>query len=443
MEQGTNAGATASPLVDLDTICRRIRAALEPARAHAVSLHDERGDVLWLSESSMGPDEHDAVHGALAKLGAPNGPGIVIADLGDGRSAALIRVIGDERLLVGVVMIVLDARVIRPGHGDPARLMTPAMRQALVAFAAARSMQAPAPSADPPPRPAAAPRTTVAPRPAVTPRQAVAPRPAVAQVPPTLDRLNAALRQSAIQLYVQRLVPLVRGSQLTRYEVLMRSGDPGGPNAAPAAMIKSAVEHGFGSMLDRRVITDLIGWLVRHPQIWRDGSAQFSVNLTATALKDEHFLKFVELCLAKAGLSPGLLGFEVDAATAARSAGRMQAIARTLERLRCPLALDDFALRTECLELLRLPGVRTLKLEGSLTAAMRVDKLAQASIAATVQLARVLGMHTVAKRSESAADNDWLNALGIDFVQSHALAAPAPLDSLTGAPAPGGGRPRP
>ena len=37
------------------------------------------------------------------------------------------------------------------------------------------------------------------------------------------------------------------------------------PNAAPQAMLKAAVENGLGSMIDRRVITELIGLLVRHP----------------------------------------------------------------------------------------------------------------------------------------------------------------------------------
>ncbi len=86
-------------------------------------------------------------------------------------------------------------------------------------------------------------------------------------VPPEIDRLNAAMRKSPIVLYVQRLVPLSKGSQLKRYEVLLRSGSEEAPNSAPHAMLKAAVENGLGSMIDRRVVTELIGWLVRHPDI--------------------------------------------------------------------------------------------------------------------------------------------------------------------------------
>ena len=92
---------------------------------------------------------------------------------------------------------------------------------------------------------------------------------------------------------------------------------------------------------------------------------------------------------------------------------------------------DDFALRTECFDLLRLPGIRYIKLASEVTAKMRTDKLSQAAITAVVQMARVLGMHTVAKRTETAAEQEWLTALGVDFIQSHALSPPVSIDSLS------------
>ena len=40
MEQGKPFSTTQSPLVDFDAVCQKVRAAIEPARAHAISLHD-------------------------------------------------------------------------------------------------------------------------------------------------------------------------------------------------------------------------------------------------------------------------------------------------------------------------------------------------------------------------------------------------------------------
>jgi EAL domain-containing protein (putative c-di-GMP-specific phosphodiesterase class I) len=199
---------------------------------------------------------------------------------------------------------------------------------------------------------------------------------------------------------------------------------------APQAMLNAAVENGLGSMIDRRVITELIGWLVHHPEVWQANECMFSVNLTKTALHDEHFIKFVELCLAKSSLPKGTVAFELDAPTALTLADKISDVAAALHRLGCPIVLDDFALRTECFALLRLPGVRYVKLAPEITAKMRTDKLSQAAITAVVQMARVLGMHTVAKRTETDAELEWLTALGVDFVQSNAKAPPVSIETL-------------
>jgi Amt family ammonium transporter len=270
-----------------------------------------------------------------------------------------------------------------------------------------------------------------APPPTLSP---MSPSPALSRaqkgVTPEIDRLHAALRRSPIALHVQRLMPLSKGSMLKRYEVLLRSKAENAPNVAPQAMLKAAVDNGLGSMIDRRVITELIGWLVHHPNVWQNNEAMFSINLTSTALHDEHFIKFVELCLAKSALPQGCIAFEIDAPTALTLSDRISEVAAALHRLGCPLVLDDFALRTECFALLRLPGVRYVKLAAEITAKMRTDKISQAAITAVVQMARVLGMHTVAKRTETAAEHEWLTALGVDFVQSNSLSPPITIESL-------------
>ncbi len=560
-----------SPLVDFDAICVKVRAALEPNRTHAISLHDQAGDVLWLSESSMGPDEHNAVREAAEAFSNPTAAPILSFDLGDSRSAVMIRVVNAKRAIVGLAMIVMDTRIV--AQGAP-KLMTPKLQRALVQFAAMRPEPAPtaatltlepapkaAPSAAPSPTPSVAPSATSnaapgaaasravppvaatapvhaaplavgpktiaaqleqivargavrpanranpltvsrpatyvshvspprqtassqraqTPQPAPPPQAAPSqqsvpsfqgtpshhgaphpgaqsqppspPRPAAPTqratptsapppesaersqapkgIPPEIDRLNAAMRKSPIALHVQRLVPLSKGSQMRRYEVLLRSGADDAPNAAPQAMLKAAVENGLGSMIDRRVITELVAWLIRHPDTWQTNPVMFSVNLTTTALHDEHFIKFVELCLAKSSVPKGTIAFELDAPTALTMADKISEVATALHRLGCPLALDDFALRTECFELLRLPGVRYVKLAPEITSKMRTDKVSQAAITGVVQMARVLGMHTVAKHTDTTAEQEWLTALGVDFVQSNAISPAVAIDTVS------------
>ncbi|HEY3852343.1 MAG TPA: EAL domain-containing protein [Steroidobacteraceae bacterium] len=516
MEQGKPFSATESPLVDFDAVCQKVRAAVEPARAHAVSLHDENGDVLWLSESSMGPDEHNAVREALESFTRSESSPVLAYDLGDARSALLLRAVNARRALVGAVMVIMDTRAIKSDAHGLTKLLTPKLQRALTDFAGMRPDVEPSPEPAPAvngspvvkgpavargpaaihappvkgsaavksspepigskssgtsstarvralaaagpasvkvsaPAPAGARplrATATSPRPSAAAQVPARPAPAPPSMPghpgpqtpsekrtpeisPEIDRLHAALRRSPIALHVQRLVPLTKGSQLKRYEVLLRSKSDDAPNAAPQAMLKAAVDNGLGSMIDRRVITELVGWLVHHPDVWQSNAVMFSVNLTATALHDEHFIKFVGLCLAKSSLPKAMIAFEVDVVTAIKLSARVAEVSAALHRLGCPLVLDDFALRTECFDLLRLPGIRYVKLAPEITAKMRTDKISQAAITAVVQMARVLGMHTVAKRTETAAEQEWLTALGVDFVQSHAMSPPAAIETLS------------
>jgi len=490
MDQGKQSSAM-SPLVDFGAVCQRVREAVEPARVHAVSLHDNKGEVLWLTESSMGPDEHNAAREAFEAFSSASGPPVLDYDLGDSRSAVLFRAVNSRRSLVGAIMIVMDSRGIKQVDKGAARLMNPKLQKVLSEFAGMRPEAAPPIAVAPtnaPSRPAAARAPAPKAPPARTPQAAsaagapatvasamaraapalaaaarlapasgtaaraaaaqaapasaaparAAPRTPAAAVPdkhpsrsitPEIDRLHAALRRSPIALHVQRLVPLAKGSQLRRYEVLLRSKSDDA--SAPHAMLKAAVENGLGSMIDRRVVTELIGWLLHHPDAWQKRAVLFSVNLTSTALHDEHFMKFVELCLMKSSLPKAMIAFEVDVTTAIQLGDKISDVAAALHRLGCPMVLDDFGMRTECFDLLRLPAVRYVKIASEITAKMRSDKISQAAITAVVQMARVLGMHTVAKRTETAAEQEWLTALGVDFIQSNALSPPVTIDSLS------------
>jgi EAL domain-containing protein (putative c-di-GMP-specific phosphodiesterase class I) len=463
MEHGKHLSVTESPPVDFESVCQKVRGAVEPTRVHAVSLHDHKGDVLWLSESSMGPDEHNAVREALEAFSNFSGPPVLAYDLGDSRSAMLIRAVNSRRAMVGVIMVVLDTRGIKVDDTGAVKMLTPTLQRAIAEFVAMR------PDVGPGPAPAVAPLagaslgsiSTLGPvsRGSAPARNAAPAAPlklsqedslrsakaaagatatpekrTTPSVSPEIDRLHAALRRSPIALHVQRLVPLTKGSQLKRYEVLLRSKAEDAPNAAPQAMLKAAVENGLGSMIDRRVVAELIGWLVRHPDVWQKHAVMFSVNLTTTALHDEHFMKFVGLCLAKSSLPKAMIGFEIDVATAINLGDKISEIANALHGLGCPLVLDDFGMRTECFDLLRLPAVRYIKLAPEITVKMRSDKLSQAAITAIVQMARVLGMHTVAKRTETAAEQEWLTALGVDFIQSNAFSPSAAIDSLSNSP---------
>jgi EAL domain-containing protein (putative c-di-GMP-specific phosphodiesterase class I) len=100
----------------------QLRAALPPMRLHSVSIYDSQGNVLWLSEGALGPDEHSLVLDALEVLGADGGKGCCENGLEDGRLAAFLAIRAPQGNLVGIAMILADFK--SGGDGLMDRIMS-------------------------------------------------------------------------------------------------------------------------------------------------------------------------------------------------------------------------------------------------------------------------------------------------------------------------------
>jgi hypothetical protein len=108
---------------------RQFLEAFSPWRSQILSLHDSLGETLWLSEGSIGPDEHDVVLAALDVFALEPRRTSIYRKLEDGRRA-LFLVARDP--LGGCSGIVFG--IIEGGDVDERRVITPAIRALLQRF---------------------------------------------------------------------------------------------------------------------------------------------------------------------------------------------------------------------------------------------------------------------------------------------------------------------
>ncbi len=458
MSTAMSADGYADRLAELEAIARRMITAVSGMRVWSLSLHDEHADLLWLNESVMGPDEHEAVRASLEVFAGEGAPSRHEHDLGDGRVAITLRAFRGGSVL-GLLMIIVDrktvayeARTLSGGEGsalyvlldDFAKWLTAELSATQLRLRALPDFAASEPDSSPQTQQELAlveelTATLVAlslevAGPGATTLElapdALKPSPTVTPVSPALDRHYAALRALPIVLYTQQLEPIFEGSRIRRYEILLRTGSEHGRSKAPTAMIEMASKHGLGSVVDRRVITDLVVWLAQNPEVWRTDPISVSVNLSPTALVDPHFFKFLNLCMSKAGLPRGILAFELDTTQCTQAPERTAEAAQLIAALGCTIILDDFGPHEGHVDLLDLKGLRMLKLKPQLTTAIGTDKRQQAVVAGIAQMACMRGMHTCAKAIESREESRWLAALKIDFAQGYGFSKPAPLTDL-------------
>jgi EAL domain-containing protein (putative c-di-GMP-specific phosphodiesterase class I) len=244
----------------------------------------------------------------------------------------------------------------------------------------------------------------------------------------------AQIREQEVVLRVQQLVRLRKAEGVRRFEVLLRHMVDG-EETSPERVMQTAANHGLASMIDRRVIGELIAWLHRNPTVWKRDPPAFSVNLSDAAVTEPHFINFVESCMQKSGLPPGLIGVEFSERVCMTHPDEVVRALDVFGRIGVPVAIDDFNVVGAGMPILDHPAVRLIKLDAELTTHALEHRLMQARVVGLVQTAKVMGLQTVAKRVQGGDHSNWLTALGVDFVQSFEVSPPVGLDTLLAPPA--------
>ena len=283
----------------------------------------------------------------------------------------------------------------------------------------------------------AAPAVTAAPAappvPTAMPAPPMAPVATVATVASTASAASAALATNVavplstandpnLLLEVLPFAKLRAGGQTRRFQVVARSGSA---PRDPAAY-------------DALVLQRLLGWLAAHRAAWNSQPTGFTVNLSIATLEDERFAQKIAAALNSHGIAGETLGFEIAEALCTQRRAQVERFITQCEKIGAWIVIDDFSFEPQVLPLLRTKAVRLVKIDSKLTSSALKDKLCQAMVVATVQAAKVLGIHCGAKKVDSQAALQWLTAIGCDLAQGAALAGAQSLDSLAGSPDPTG-----
>ncbi len=384
-----------------------LEGALPHARYRAIALYDARGEVLHCTSTDFGIEFRAALNDALDAfvLGAARESRFLRGEAG--RTAVMLALRDLNSALQGVCLLVVEDTPTE--ETDPAaRFLTPSV-QTILADIASEIAQ------------------TLHAMPRVQPPK---PRP---PVPLPLEAVYAQIREQEVVLRVQQLIRLRKAEGVRRFEVLLRHMVDG-QEQSPERVMQTAANHGLASMIDRRVVAELIGWLHRNPTVWKRDPPAFSINLSDAAVIEPHFVGFVESCVQKSGLPPGLIGVEFSERVCIEHPAEVVPALDVFARIGVPVAIDDFNVAGTSLPMLEHPAVRLLKLDADLTSHALEHRLTQARVVGLVQAAKVLGLQTVAKRVLGADHHNWLTALGVDFVQSFEASPPVSLDSLAGTP---------
>jgi EAL domain-containing protein (putative c-di-GMP-specific phosphodiesterase class I) len=414
--------------VSAESLGKELRMALPPVRLHSVSLCNTEGDVLWLSEGVLGPDEHNVVMDALQILQQGAGKHYHETGLDDGRFGMFLAIRGARQKLLGMIVLLTELKGLPDGIGEQlssSKIKTCIDKMA-VFLGGGSATPATAPTDDN--------ATLYANFDDMLSLKLLEDDDRTRRMAAPPPASNAEEMAQDLTLSVQELVKLRTSGRTRRYEVFARSRSQSNRNQVPGIFLGTAAQGKEGAILDDLVVQRLLAWLNHHQHIWDGDPVSFSINLSLGTLKDFGFLDEVAAAIKTADIPAGSIGFEISEQDCVTHKPQAQRFITACEKIGCFIVLDDFTFDSAAWALLSSKAVRMVKIDPKLTAVAMKEKLPQAIVIAILQACKVLGIHCIAKKVETHATLDWLEAVGCDFAQGFALEKPLSLDSLATPP---------
>ncbi len=238
------------------------------------------------------------------------------------------------------------------------------------------------------------------------------------------DGLNRAVRDDALQLYVQPLVCLATGA-VSGWESLLRYTHPRLGPVAPLEFIPIAERTG--------AILDIGTWVVNAACAWRAGLGDqvIGVNISARQLMDRRFASRVLDSLDRHELTGHTLCLELAETAVIDDLDRAASILERLRERGIDIALDDFGTGFASLSVLRKLPVNIVKIDRSYVATAGDGGREDDFLAAMIGLSERLGAHVVAEGIERETQLDAVRAFGATWGQGYLLGHPRPAASVT------------
>lgn len=239
-----------------------------------------------------------------------------------------------------------------------------------------------------------------------------------------VNRVRRALAEDRLRLFAQPIVAARGDNDEEQYELLLRLEEEPGVFVAAEQFIVAAERYGLAPRLDRWVVATTLAWLRARSQRGEEIPALCLVNVSGGSFADETFVTFVLEALARSGVPPQRIGFEITETAVIHDLGRARHFIERLKARGCRFALDDFGTGMSSLGYLRDLPVDFVKIAGSFVRDIVDNPVTLALVRAIVELSRVLGKQTVAECVESDAVVDALRRLGVDYLQGHRIGLP-------------------
>ncbi|MDB2331502.1 GGDEF domain-containing phosphodiesterase, partial [Alteromonas sp.] len=242
-----------------------------------------------------------------------------------------------------------------------------------------------------------------------------------------LQMLRSAVQGSQFEMYYQPIVNLNDGST-PALEALIRWPQDDGSFISPDNFIPIAESSGLIVEIGQWVINEVCKF---GANMQKKGytNLRIAINISAVQFRDNSLVTVVTDALEYHDIPASMLELELTESLFINDKDGIAQQINQLRELGIAIAIDDFGTGYSNLNYLRSFNATTLKIDRSFIGALGKDKYDKPLIAAIVNMAKSLGLRTVAEGIEDEAALATLMELGCEFGQGYYWSKPVPSHS--------------
>jgi diguanylate cyclase (GGDEF)-like protein/PAS domain S-box-containing protein len=242
-------------------------------------------------------------------------------------------------------------------------------------------------------------------------------------------RIEHALDENRFVLHAQRIERLADSPSPLRAEVLLRMVDEDSALVLPGAFLPAAERFHLASRIDRWVLQAALSWLRAVP----DPASMhlLCVNLSGQSIGDRAFHRYaIDLLSSSKSSIRERICLEITETAAVMNMADAALFVQHVRALGVQVALDDFGAGASSFGYLKSLTVDYLKIDGQFIRHLLDDALDQAAVRCFVEVARVMGLRTVAEFVDQPRILAKVREMGIDYAQGFLVHRPVPIDEL-------------
>lgn len=242
-----------------------------------------------------------------------------------------------------------------------------------------------------------------------------------------ITELRGAIEEEQFELRYQPQVDLATGT-VSGVEALVRWRHPERGLVPPGEFIGVAEQTGLINPLTYIVL----GSALRQCAEWyATGFAMpVAVNVSVNSFGDAGFLERVDEQLRAWDVRPKLLRLEITESTLMNEPARTHDLLSQLEKMGVDVSIDDFGTGYSSLSYVASLPIHALKIDRSFVSRMIESNRTRSVIAATISLARSLGIRTVAEGVEDRDQAETLIGMGCTEIQGFYFSRPVDPGAL-------------